>query len=161
MGVAAATIAVCAALSTLRSVRTCVARKPHPALRPTLRTAGQLPHLSSDTMQRLVLRDGRCLAYSWFGSPSPPRQPTSSLQPAAGEAALGAAAAPTRVLVHFHGFLSSRLEAALLDADARRHGLSVLAVDRPGHGGSTLNPQQVPLPGARAAASRCRLPPVS
>ncbi|KAL4428008.1 hypothetical protein ABPG75_002097 [Micractinium tetrahymenae] len=99
-------------------------------------------------MQRLSLRDGRSLAYSWFGAPPPPRQPASQEALTIGKAAGPGAAAPARaaapisVLLHFHGFLSSRLEAALLDADARHHGMSVLAVDRPGHGGSTLNPQQ-------------------
>lgn len=109
-------------------------------------------------MQSLVLRDGRSLAYCWFGAPWPPAQPASPPPPATHEAAAGAgcsaaaaaAAAPSGVLVHFHGFLSSRLEAALLDGDARHLGLSVLAVDRPGHGGSTLNPGQVPL--------QCQLP---
>ncbi len=101
-------------------------------------------------MQRITLRDSRCLAYSWFGAPRPVAHESGAgvRTPAA------AAAAPRGVLVHFKGFLSSRLEAALLDDDAKNLGLSVLAVDRPGHGGSTLNPAQVPTLWGRARSIR-------
>lgn len=97
-------------------------------------------------MQRITLRDSRCLAYSWFGAP----RPVAHESGAGVRTTAAAAAAPRGVLVHFHGFLSSRLEAALLDDDAKNLGLSVLAVDRPGHGGSTLNPAQVPTLWGRA-----------
>jgi len=42
-------------------------------------------------------------------------------------------------LLYFHGTLSSRLEAAALHATSRRLGLRLVAVDRPGVGGSTPN----------------------
>ncbi len=45
-------------------------------------------------------------------------------------------------VIYFHGFCSSSLEAGLLHADALHHGLSVIAVDRPGAGHSTLNDKQ-------------------
>lgn len=109
-----------------------------------------------------TLRDGRSLAYSYFGVPlhcdgdaTSHGPPTSS----AGGAGAAAAAAPRYqpqhsggasmlkphargTVIYFHGFCSSRLEAGLLHADALHHGLSVVAVDRPGAGHSTLNDQQ-------------------
>jgi pimeloyl-ACP methyl ester carboxylesterase len=42
-----------------------------------------------------------------------------------------------RPVLYLHGALSSRLEAAELDATARRQGLRLVAVDRPGIGRST------------------------
>ena len=39
-----------------------------------------------------------------------------------------------RAVVYFHGAGGSRLEAAILDRDAREAGLRVIAVDRPGYG---------------------------
>ena len=42
-----------------------------------------------------------------------------------------------RPLLYLHGTLSSRLEAAALHATSRRLGLRLIAVDRPGVGGST------------------------
>ncbi|PRW59847.1 2-hydroxy-6-oxo-6-phenylhexa-2,4-dienoate hydrolase [Chlorella sorokiniana] len=98
--------------------------------------------------QLFTLRDGRVLAYSYFGAPLQHEGGDAS-HPASGSAggagAAAAAAAPPRRLppiLYFHGFCSSRLEAGLLHADALHHGLSVVAVDRPGAGQSTLNPEQ-------------------
>lgn len=71
-------------------------------------------------MQHITLRDGMRLTYTWFGRPL-----------------------KTHVVVYVHGFPSSRLEGKLLHKDAVHLGLSVLAVDRPGAGGSTYNPQLV------------------
>lgn len=99
-------------------------------------------------MHSLTLRDGRTLAYQWFGTqrspPQPPAAPATeaAVPPPASAAATASGSAP-RVLLHFHGFLSSRLEGALLHEHALHHGLSILAIDRPGAGGSTLNPRQV------------------
>lgn len=64
-------------------------------------------------MAETTLDDGRTLSWCEYGDP---------------------AGAP---VVYLHGTLSSRLEAADLDDTARRFGLRLLAVDRPGIGGST------------------------
>jgi len=58
------------------------------------------------------LPDGRTLAYAEFGDPA------------------------GRPAFYFHGFPGSRLEGALVHAPAAREGVRVLAVDRPGYGGS-------------------------
>lgn len=44
------------------------------------------------------------------------------------------------VVFYLHGFPGSRLEAAVLDEDAKRLGVSIVAVDRPGFGRSTPQP---------------------
>ncbi len=63
--------------------------------------------------QTTTLTDGRTLGFAEFGDP---------------------AGTP---LFHFHGHPGSRLEGQLLDQTARRVGVRVLAVDRPGIGLST------------------------
>ncbi|KAH8888484.1 alpha/beta-hydrolase [Thozetella sp. PMI_491] len=68
----------------------------------------------------VALRDGRTLAYEIYGDNS--------------------AKAPT--IFFFHGICSCRYEAALFDAAARRHGVRIVAPDRPGTGGSTLQPDR-------------------
>lgn len=110
-------------------------------------------------MHSIKLRDGRKLAYTWFGAPPPAATAAAPVaaRPAADESAHPtapsaspsppavhhtSAASQPNVLLHFHGFCSSRLEGGLLHQDATHHGLAVLSVDRPGHGGSTHNPQQ-------------------
>ncbi len=62
------------------------------------------------------LPDGRILAFREFGDPD-------------GDP-----------IFHAHGVPSSRLEGALLDDAARRHGFRVISTDRPGIGGSTHLP---------------------
>jgi pimeloyl-ACP methyl ester carboxylesterase len=62
--------------------------------------------------ERVVLSDGRDLAYASYGDPG------------------------GRPAFYFHGFPGSRIEARLIDADARRHCVRLLALDRPGYGGS-------------------------
>lgn len=64
-------------------------------------------------MARLVLPDGRYLAYDTYGDP-------------AGRPAL-----------YCHGFPTSHHEARLVDGPAHRHGFRVAAPDRPGYGGSS------------------------
>ena len=64
---------------------------------------------------RVLLHDGRVLTWAEFGAPT------------------------GRPLLYFHGTLSSRLEAAALHATSKRLGLRLIAVDRPGAGGSTPN----------------------
>lgn len=103
-----------------------------------------------EQMQRLTLRDGRQLVYTWFGVPQPQHYAAATAASLVGRAppppppvpAPGQGSRP-RVVLTLHGFLSSRLEGGLLHEDALHHGLSLLAVDRPGSGGSTHNPSQV------------------
>ncbi len=64
--------------------------------------------------QRIRLADGRTLGYATWGDPE---------------------GAP---LVYLHGSLSSRIEGKLLHAAGQRYGVQVIAVDRPGHGLSTV-----------------------
>jgi pimeloyl-ACP methyl ester carboxylesterase len=64
----------------------------------------------------ILLPDGRRLAYAEFGD--------SQGWP----------------LIYCHGFPSSRLEAGLLNEAARRHGVRVIAPDRPGSGRSEVQP---------------------
>ena len=91
----------------------------------------------SDRSSILRLPDGRRLAYAEYGDPR------------------------GRPLIYNHGLLSSRFEAVFADGAARRLGLRLIAVDRPGCGGSD------PLPGRRlldwpwdvaALAAALRLP---
>ena len=62
------------------------------------------------------LSGGRVLAYCEFGEPSGP------------------------LVFYFHGTPGSRLEAVLLDQEARQAGIRLVAVDRPGIGNSTHAP---------------------
>ena len=62
------------------------------------------------------MSDGRSLGYAEYGDP-------------AGQA-----------VVYCHGFATSRLEAALLDATARKFRIRLIAPDRPGHGLSCYQP---------------------
>lgn len=64
-------------------------------------------------MQTLRLADGRAMAYETYGAPG-------------GRAAL-----------YCHGFPTSHHEARLVEDEARRRGVWVLAPDRPGYGGSS------------------------
>jgi pimeloyl-ACP methyl ester carboxylesterase len=61
---------------------------------------------------RLQLRDGRTLAYAEYGTPG------------------------GRALLYFHGGADSRLEARLLAEQARRAGIHLIGIDRPGMGRS-------------------------
>lgn len=66
--------------------------------------------------KQITLPDGRVLGYARFG------------------------ACNGRPLLYFHGFPATRLEARILDADATRLGVSVIAPDRPGFGLSDFQP---------------------
>lgn len=68
--------------------------------------------------QTVVLPDGRTLGYAAYGTPS------------------------GTPLLYFHGFPSCRLEAYGLQAIAARHNVRLLALDRPGFGLSTDDPQR-------------------
>jgi pimeloyl-ACP methyl ester carboxylesterase len=72
---------------------------------------GSIPSPRRDDVLRL--RDGRMLGWAEYGDPR------------------------GRPVLYLHGALSSRLEAAELDATARRQGIRLIAVDRPGIGRST------------------------
>lgn len=97
-----------------------------------------------------TLRDGRSLAFSFFGPPLHREEADAASNGTSGGTAGGAGAAAVAAppgqrlppILYFHGFCSSRFEAGLLHADALHYGLSVVAVDRPGAGHSTLNPKQ-------------------
>jgi pimeloyl-ACP methyl ester carboxylesterase len=69
-------------------------------------------------MQKLVLADGRTLAYEVFGEPA------------------------GRPVFYCHGFPGSRLEARLADRAAADLHIRLIAPDRPGFGGSTAAPQR-------------------
>jgi pimeloyl-ACP methyl ester carboxylesterase len=66
--------------------------------------------------RQITLRDGRRLAYAEYGDPQ------------------------GRPLLYFHGFPSSRLEAALTDEAAAGLGIRAIAPDRPGIGLSDFQP---------------------
>lgn len=74
--------------------------------------------------QVFTLPDGRKLGFAEYGSPT------------------------GKPLVYFHGYPSSRIEAAPIDAYARENNIRVLALDRPGFGISTRvsNRQMVDWP---------------
>ncbi|CEJ91440.1 hypothetical protein VHEMI07150 [[Torrubiella] hemipterigena] len=50
-----------------------------------------------------------------------------------------------RPLIYFHGYPSSRIEAKPIDKYASRHGIRVLALDRPGYGLSSPQPERTML----------------
>lgn len=68
--------------------------------------------------QTLTLSDGRRLGFVEYGSPS------------------------GKPLLFFHGYPSSRLEAAQIDPLAARHGLRLISADRPGFGLSDFKPDR-------------------
>ncbi|KAL3483227.1 Alpha/Beta hydrolase protein [Aspergillus germanicus] len=70
------------------------------------------------TNQTLSLHDGRILGFAEYGSPN------------------------GFPVLYFHGFPSSRLEGSAVDGNARRRGLRIISLDRPGYGLSTFRPQQ-------------------
>lgn len=77
---------------------------------PAMARADEVP------LQRLVLPDGRTLAYALFGDPA------------------------GRPVHFFHGFPNSRLLAAVVHGKAARAGVCLVAADRPGFGESPWSP---------------------
>ncbi|KAG6368833.1 hypothetical protein INS49_003049 [Diaporthe citri] len=73
--------------------------------------------------QSLKMSDGRTLCYSIYGST---------------ETRNGGEQPPTAF--YFHGFPGSHHEGSATDEAASRHGLRIIAVSRPGYGGSTNDP---------------------
>lgn len=74
------------------------------------------------------LQDGRNLCYEFFGNQAP---------------------SPGRTVLYFHGYLSSRLEAKLLEDEALQLGLRVLAFDRSGYGRSSYDSDRSPEKSAK------------
>ena len=75
-------------------------------------------HCGCMKSNRFRLPDGRSLCWCTFGNPS---------------------ASTGRTVLYFHGYLSSRLEAAILHEDAEELGVSIIAFDRPGYGRSSTD----------------------
>lgn len=73
---------------------------------------------NSRLAQTFILPDGRRLGFAEYGSPT------------------------GKPLLYFHGYPSSRIEAAPIDAYARENNIRVLALDRPGFGISTRVPNR-------------------
>lgn len=73
---------------------------------------------NSHLAQIFTLPDGRKLGFAEYGSPT------------------------GKPLVYFHGYPSSRIEAAPIDSYARENNIRVLALDRPGFGISTRVPNR-------------------
>lgn len=78
-------------------------------------TAGRGASGAAETEHRLHLADGRTLACLELGDPAGPP------------------------VLYFHGYPGSRLEARIAAAAAKRLGLRLLAIDRPGFGQSTFH----------------------
>src|SRR5690606_4687729 len=70
------------------------------------------------TTSRLKLSSGRWLSYSECGDPA------------------------GRLVFYFHGTPGSRLEVRLIEAEAYQAGIRLVAIDRPGLGGSTHYPSR-------------------
>jgi pimeloyl-ACP methyl ester carboxylesterase len=75
------------------------------------------------TAETFFLPSGRILSYAHFG-----HVPSATNTPA------------RLTLFYFHGFPASRLEAALSHATALKHGVHIVAPDRPGMGRSAFQP---------------------
>lgn len=95
------------------------------SIQPTLRRVARSSNKHNHTLhttstnrhsQTFQLPDGRVLGFSEYGIPN------------------------GRPLIYFHGFPSSRIEAEAADDMARRCGIRLLALDRPGFGLSTPQP---------------------
>ncbi|KAK1479187.1 hypothetical protein CCUS01_16356 [Colletotrichum cuscutae] len=92
------------------------------------------PNYTKAETKTFSLPDGRTLSFAVFGAgaetfhttPSPAQQNQPRLALA--------------VLFYFHGFPSSHEEASIFHA--RRHAVQIIALDRPGHAGSTFQPNR-------------------
>jgi pimeloyl-ACP methyl ester carboxylesterase len=87
---------------------------------PMASSVPSAPHTPSES-QTVTLPDGRVLGYATYGAePSP----------------------STRTIVYFHGFPTSRLEAAIIANIPLPIPIHILAIDRPGMGLSTFQPSR-------------------
>ncbi|KAJ3954435.1 hypothetical protein N0V92_009071 [Colletotrichum tropicale] len=78
----------------------------------------------------VTLPDDRVLTFGLYGAGSrdlPPTAPPSPNQP---------------IIFYFHGFPSSHDEAFIFHEAACKHGVQLIALDRPGHAGSTFQPNR-------------------
>jgi pimeloyl-ACP methyl ester carboxylesterase len=75
----------------------------------------------NSNVQTMTLTDGRVLSYSEYGD------------------------SKGKPVFYFHGWPSSRLSAAIHDPDARKLGVRLIAVDRPGYGYSSYKPNRALL----------------
>ena len=80
----------------------------------------------SENEQFVNVADGRVLSYIVFG-------PGNSSPTAAG-----------MKVVYLHGFFSGKFEAAIVAERAAAQGVTLIAIDRPGYGGSTNDPNRTP-----------------
>lgn len=87
---------------------------------PTHQNQTPSPAAANVPLHTLTLPDGRILSYATYGAASP--------------------TAPT--LLYLHGFPASHAEAQPWHLPALRHGIRLLAPDRPGMGGSTFQPSR-------------------
>lgn len=67
---------------------------------------------------QILLSDGRTLAYAEYGDPK------------------------GKPIFYFHGWPSSRLEAQLIESAAKKLNVRIIAIDRPGMGGSDFKPDR-------------------
>lgn len=73
--------------------------------------------IAKDGTADFTLPNGRKIGYAQYGSPN------------------------GKPIISLHGILGSRLESALFDADAKQLGARIIAIDRPGIGGSSPDPR--------------------
>lgn len=77
----------------------------------------RLHQIAKDGCSEFTLPNGRKIAYAQYGSPS------------------------GKPIISLHGIAGSRLESALFDKDAKKLGARIIALDRPGVGGSSPDPR--------------------
>lgn len=77
----------------------------------------RLYQIAKDGSSEFTLPNGRKIGYAQYGSPT------------------------GKPIISLHGILGSRLESALFDADAKHLGARIIALDRPGIGGSSPDPR--------------------
>ncbi|KAK1623961.1 Alpha/Beta hydrolase protein [Colletotrichum phormii] len=95
------------------------------------------PNYRKAETRTFQLPDNRTLSFAVFGTgaetltttPSSTHQTQQPPRPAA-------------VLFYFHGFPSSHEEASIFHQAARRHDVQIIALDRPGHAGSSVQPDR-------------------
>ncbi|WYZ43804.1 hypothetical protein EsH8_VII_000240 [Colletotrichum jinshuiense] len=107
------------------------------------------PNYVKAKQSSISLPDGRVLSFGVFGAgtenPWLPSSPNDSYP----------------VIFYLHGFPSSHDEASLFDQAACQHGIQIIALDRPGHAGSTFQPNRriTDWPAdVLAVADHCQIP---
>lgn len=77
----------------------------------------RLYRIAQEGKAEFTLPNGRKIGYAQYGDPN------------------------GKPIISLHGILGSRLESALFDADAKQLGARIIAIDRPGIGGSSPDPR--------------------